>query len=208
LADVLFVGVNDPEDPDSLIKHYSDVMKESENATEEPLAETAFDKYKQAQETALTDIITQLKQLKRDSIHRIGTDVHVLFSDVKEAPAHMSLIQDKSTGSAVPGTAALLNPTIRFLRFGQLYNERTNTFIRMSDALQSPQLQQELNREADYVYSVKYRPTEDQMKASAPMENFVKACVCSQNPIKPHLESTPLETASKLDAEDSEKHIP
>ena len=58
-------------------------------------------------------------------------------------------------------SAALLNPTIRLLRFGHLYNERTNSMIRMSDALQSPQLQQELNQEEQFIYSLKYRPSSE-----------------------------------------------
>ena len=65
---------------------------------------------------------------------------------MKEAPAHLALIADSNplklddAGQAkLPvSPAALLNPTIRLLRFGHLYNERTNSMIRMSDALQSP----------------------------------------------------------------------
>ena len=82
------------------------------------------------------DLIDELKQLKSDSVEAFGKDVHVLFSDVKEAPAHMSLIQDQwETSPDKVSMPALLNPTIRFLRFGHLYNERTGTLIRMSDAL-------------------------------------------------------------------------
>jgi len=39
-------------------------------------------------------LIGQLKQLKRDSVTKSGQDIQVLFSDVKEAPAHMQLIKD------------------------------------------------------------------------------------------------------------------
>jgi len=93
--------------------------------------------------------------------------------------------------------ATLLNPTIRLLRYGQLYNERTNCFIRLSDAQRSPDLQRELNREEEYIYTLKYRPTAVQL--DQPIEKFARACLSdlSASPdtaeMKPHLECTSVE---------------
>ena len=50
--------------------------------------------YKQAQESALAQTIGQLKQVKRESLLKTGSDIQVLFSDVKEAPASLNLIKD------------------------------------------------------------------------------------------------------------------
>ena len=51
--------------------------------------ETAFDQFKQAQDSSLEDLIGQLKQIKRESLIKTGQEVQVLFSDVREAPAHL-----------------------------------------------------------------------------------------------------------------------
>ena len=58
--------------------------------------DTPFYRYKRAQDKALVDLIAELKQLKRDSAQKIGSDVQVIFSDVKEAPAHLALIADSN----------------------------------------------------------------------------------------------------------------
>lgn len=69
---------------------------------ENEFQDTPFDRYKQAQETALIKLIGQLKQLKRDSVTKSGQDIQVLFSDVKEAPTHMQLIKDINRKPEVP----------------------------------------------------------------------------------------------------------
>lgn len=84
LSDVLFVGVNDPIDPEAIVALFS-----SEPSELGPIADSQFERYKLAQETCLQDLIGQLKQLKRDSVIKTGQDIQVVFSDVKEAPAHM-----------------------------------------------------------------------------------------------------------------------
>ena len=84
LTDVLFVGVDDPVDSESIIKLFKG--KKSENVGE--FEATAFDQFKQAQDTSLEDLIGQLKQIKRESVIKTGQEVQVLFSDVREAPAH------------------------------------------------------------------------------------------------------------------------
>lgn len=51
LADVLFVGVNDPVDPDSLIQAFSNdklEVKLEETKSDDAFVEGAFDKYKRA----------------------------------------------------------------------------------------------------------------------------------------------------------------
>ena len=48
--------------------------------------------------------------------------------------------KEPATGKFVVGMPQLLNPTIRMLRFGYLFNERTQSMIKMSDALASKDL--------------------------------------------------------------------
>lgn len=67
---------------------------------------------------------------------------------------------DENSEAEKPATMVdLLNPTIRMLRFGYLYNNRTDSLIKMSDALKSRDLQMELNREEEHIITLKYRPT-------------------------------------------------
>ena len=42
------------------------------------------------------DLIAKLKEIKRDSVTKNGQDIQVLFTDVKEAPAHLQLIRDEN----------------------------------------------------------------------------------------------------------------
>ena len=51
--------------------------------------ESVYDKYQLKQDIALQRIVSELKQIKRDN--RLS-DLQVLFSDVKEAPAAFNLI--------------------------------------------------------------------------------------------------------------------
>ena len=83
---------------------------------------------------------------------------------------------------------------MRFLRYGYLFNERTQSLIRMSDALSSPDLQAELNREEEYIYSLKYRPSDAQL--AGPVEKFANESLeadLGSNSMRPYLESAPLE---------------
>ena len=88
---MLFVGVDDPVDSESIIKLFA-AKKNKDGQSEETMGEfkeTAFDQFKQAQDNSLEDLIGQLKQIKRESIIKVGQEVQVLFSDVREAPAHL-----------------------------------------------------------------------------------------------------------------------
>ena len=91
------------------------------------------------------------------------------------------------------GLAALLNPTVRFLRFGYLYNERTSSLIKMSDALSSADLRQELNREENNIYTLKYRPLQLDAAKTFNFEAFVKDCVQNSEDLKPYLECSKCE---------------
>ena len=51
--------------------------------------DNVFDKYTSKQEFALDNLISEMKQVKRENI---DDDLHVLFSDVKEAPNAFNLI--------------------------------------------------------------------------------------------------------------------
>ena len=130
--------------------------------------------------------------------------MQVLFTDVKEAPAYLHLIKDdnsiqtaaQSDDKIQPvqvGLAALLNPTVRFLRFGYLYNERTSSLIKMSDALSSADLRQELNREENNIYTLKYRPLQLDAVKTFNFETFVKDCVQNSENLKPYLECSACE---------------
>ena len=64
----------------------------------------------------------------------------------------------------------------------------------MSDALSSPDLQAELNREEEYIYSLKYRPSDAQL--AGPVEKFATESLeadLGSTSMKPYLENAPLE---------------
>ena len=48
LADVLFVGVNDPVDPDSLIKTFSESTNEDKSKNDADFIDSAYERYKGA----------------------------------------------------------------------------------------------------------------------------------------------------------------
>ena len=56
LADVLFVGVDDPSDQEAIISQFTET-----ESTEAKEGTSQFDAYKQAQESALVELIAQLK---------------------------------------------------------------------------------------------------------------------------------------------------
>ena len=69
----------------------------------------------------------------------------------------------------------------------------------MQDALQSPDLQRELNQEEEFIYTLKYKPRAEDLKQ--PLENFVRKCMNDQSGIidpkkvdelLPYLESAPI----------------
>ena len=70
LADVLFVGVDDPSDAEAIISQFK-----TTETTEVREGTSQFEAYKQAQETALVELIAELKQVKRDSVIKVGQDV-------------------------------------------------------------------------------------------------------------------------------------
>ena len=61
-----------------------------EAGTEESF-ENVYEKYTAKQDAALNNLISELKQIKRDNT---SNDLHVLYSDVKEAPNVFNLIHD------------------------------------------------------------------------------------------------------------------
>lgn len=221
LADVLFVGVDDPADMDAVIKqrfsascakHTDSVDGKEANslaATEEqsPPVDSPFERFKLAQRGALEDLVAELKRLKRDTGTKTGQDLHVLFTDIKEAPAHIQLIKDsnpvREDSVALP-SSLLLNPTIRLLRFGYLYNERTQALIKMADALSSRELQEELTRDESNVYTLKYRPS---LSADFDWPSFVTECLSDSSSQKPYLECSACEAASEAQGADAEAGV-
>ena len=125
-------------------------MKEA--GTEESF-DNVFDKYTSSQNIAQNNLISELKQIKRDNAN---DDLHVLYSDVKEAPNVFNLIQDdqaeqkkieskekevdKELQKAITNRM-FLNPTIRLIRFGMMYNSRTDLVMKINDIDRDQQLQ-------------------------------------------------------------------
>ena len=87
---LLFVSVHEPEKPqqDWLMKQCKAEMEET--GTDKTF-DNVYEKYQVKQDTALTEFISELKQIKQENTH---SDLQVLLSDVKEAPAAFNLIQD------------------------------------------------------------------------------------------------------------------
>jgi hypothetical protein len=95
----------------------------------------------------------QLKKIKRKH-----PELQIVFSDVIEAPKGFHLIKDQhsckgcakpsdgSESDGKPSNFCYLNPTIRLLRFGKLFNERTSSIhnVGSENEMISPALQMQL----------------------------------------------------------------
>ena len=68
-ADVLFVGVDDPEDLANLLTQFKEVNPDQD---EDSIAQAALEKLKLAQSEALNTLIAQLKELRRDISRQSG----------------------------------------------------------------------------------------------------------------------------------------
>ena len=63
----------------------------------------------------------------------------------------------------------------------------------MSDALSSADLRQELNREENNIYTLKYRPLQLAAAKTFNFETFTKDCVQNSETLKPYLECSTCE---------------
>lgn len=73
-------------------------------------------------------LIQELKDLKSG----IGgqEDLQIVFTDVKEGPTMFNILPDKNSSKY-----KYIQPTVRLLRYGQVFNERTGyvTFLKNLD---------------------------------------------------------------------------
>ena len=76
--------------------------------------------------------------------------MRILVTDVKAAPAGIGLIPDDNKGP--------IN-TVRFFKFGQLYNERVNYVynLRTKEAKQQG-VGIEVAQDQDFIYQLKFKP--------------------------------------------------
>ena len=100
----------------------------------------------------MTEFISELKQIKQQNTR---SDLQVLLSDVKEAPAAFNLIKDSH--QELPKTEGkpseqemdealqkalmvrmFLNPTVRLIKFGMMYNSRTDLIMKLNDIGHNP----------------------------------------------------------------------
>ena len=92
-------------------------------------------------------------------------------------------------------THMFLNPTVRLIKFGMMYNSRTDLIMKVNDINHNPHLQQEVMRERDSLFHLKHKPT------NRDLSKFVKNCLENamsestptkklEDELKPHMEST------------------
>ena len=86
-----------------------------------------------------------------------------------------------------------LNPTVRLIKFGMMYNARTDSVLKLNDVNHNPILQSEVMQERDYLFYLKHKPP-SYTKISE-VSSFVKKC----------LGSTMLETTPSTKAGDGTK---
>ena len=137
------------------------------------------DQYVHNQVNALSSLIEELKSLRKE--HK-DSDLHVLVSDVKESPGAMQLINDKNE---VPSTdideklrrdielRMYLNPTIRLIKFGMMFNTRTKLIMSLENLSKNPSLQAEIMRDSDSLYQLKHKPE----SVSQSLSLFVRECL-------------------------------
>ena len=129
-------------------------MKQCRTKTEgngdEKSFETVHDEYVHNQANALDSLFEDLRIIKRDNKKE---NLQILVSDVNEAPSALHLINDahkvpeKEVDEKLRKNIEMrmyLNPTIRLIKFGMMFNTRTNLIMSLADINKNPSLQAEI----------------------------------------------------------------
>lgn len=118
LNDVLFVSLQEPTEEVFQEFRKKNTAEETEKEADSDFdGRTFFEKLREEQEKQRLEILSQLKSLRRQN-----PDLQILFTDVKDGPLTMNLFKDNTS---LESDFALVNPTVRLFRYGQVFNERT-----------------------------------------------------------------------------------
>ena len=98
-----------------------------------------------------------------------------------------------------------LNPTIRLIRFGMMYNSRTDMLMKITDIDRDQQLQQEVVRERDNLFHLKHKPVDDNLSRFVKhvLENATSEVTPTKKmttELKPYLESASIEDVKDEDS--------
>lgn len=88
----------------------------------------------------------------------------------KHSCEHCSAVE-----GTTPGLLCYLNPTVRLLKFGQLYNSRIQAVYDVNDLEKNFKALGELERDNDYIFTLKHRPFASNHVTSADLRDYLSS---------------------------------